>query len=226
MISIELGGWICLIDHFTRTGEGISERHFPFMFNFNVIWPLLLLPLLRVTSLSFRSTISAGGRWTIVGKPRHLVTSSWMWHHPLMSHCCDIKHIRLNIFEISVRKTVYGFPVQLFRSHTIHVASTGISNYHQISIAISNFPPSPLSLTVMWCRTCICGKPTKTLFVCLLLKKSICMSFVLELLRMMDGDDLQVVWKVSGLGAQREGLGSELAAEQSLAWWKDQHWSL
>ena len=51
------------------------------------------------------------------------------------------------------------------------------------------------------------------------------MSFVLELLRMMDGDDLQVVWKVSGLGAQREGLGSELAAEQSLAWWKDQRWS-
>ena len=36
----------------------------------------------------------------------------------------------------------------------------------------------------------------------------------------MDGDDLQVVWKVSGLGAQREGLGSELAAEQSLAWWR------
>ena len=46
------------------------------------------------------------------------------------------------------------------------------------------------------------------------------MSFVLELLRMMDGDDLQVVWKVSGLGAQREGLGSELAAEQALAWWR------
>ena len=35
----------CLINHLTRRGEGISDRHFPFMSNFNAIWPLLPLTL-------------------------------------------------------------------------------------------------------------------------------------------------------------------------------------
>ena len=207
------------------------------MFNFNVIWPLLLLPLLRVTSLSFRSTISAGGRWTIVGKPRHLVTSSWMWHHPLMSHCCDIKHIRLNIFEISVRKTVYGFPVQLFRSHTIHVASTGISNYHQISIAIAFsvkfasiwviFPPTITLVTHCHVMSHLHLRQTNKNAVCLPPPEEINLYVICFRIAQDDG----WWWSPSGLesewaGSPTGGFGVRIGSGTIARLVEDQHWSL